>query len=131
MNLFEHGMVKTMTESVKVPHFNLHEEYNIESLKSIREKYNTVSTHKISIFAYVVKCFSLALNEHPKMNSTYYPEKDEFKYFINESHNISIAINSKNGLVAPNIKNVQEKSVLQINEEVKHLVKLSNEGRLT
>lgn len=40
------------------------------------------------------------------MNSNYYPEKEEYKYYTNSSHNISIAINSKNGLVAPNIKDV-------------------------
>ena len=66
----------------------------------------------MSIFAFIVKCFSLALKDHPQINSNYFPEKDEYKFYINPQHNISIAINSKNGLAAPNLNNVQDKSVL-------------------
>lgn len=111
MNLFEQGMVKSMDEAVKIPHFNLHDEFNISRLKQIREEYNSISHSRISIFAFIVKCFSLAIKEHPKINSNYFPEKDNYSYFINPSHNISIAVDSKNGLVAPNIKDVQLKSV--------------------
>jgi len=33
MNLYEHGMVKSMTYSQTIPHFNLHEEFNVSNLK--------------------------------------------------------------------------------------------------
>lgn len=48
------------------------------------------------------------------MNSTYEPAKSEFEYTINGSHNISIAIDSPNGLVVPHIKNVQHLSLKDI-----------------
>ena len=35
MNLFEKGMVKSMTYSTSVPHFNLHEDYNVSNLIKI------------------------------------------------------------------------------------------------
>lgn len=53
------------------------------------------------------------------MNSNYYPDRDQYHYFPKRSHNITIAINSKNGLAAPNIKNVQNLSIIEIDEEIK------------
>ena len=50
---------------------------------------------------------------------------------MHKSHNISIAVDSKNGLAAPNIKNVQNKSIKEIDEEVKHIANISNEGKIT
>lgn len=131
MNQYEHGMVKSMNKSHTIPHFNLHEEYDVSNLMKVRDQYNLIAPKKISIFAYLVKCFSQALIEHPKMNSNYFPEKNEYKYYINSSHNISIAINSAHGLVAPHINDVQNKSVKEIDSEIKALVKLANEAKLT
>ncbi len=107
MNLFEKGMVKTMTASNLIPHFNLHEEYDVTRMMVIRKEYNDKEKLRVSVFAFFVKCFSLAILEAPKINSTYYPDQDPYKYYINTHHNISIAVNSKNGLAAPNIKNIE------------------------
>lgn len=62
---------------------------------------------KVTLMGILVKTFSLALKKYPIINSTYEPEKNEFEYTIQGSQNISIAIDSPNGLVVPNIKNVQ------------------------
>ena len=40
MNLFEKGMLKSMTYSLTVPHFHLHEEYDVTELVKIREQFN-------------------------------------------------------------------------------------------
>ena len=63
-----------MTYSTTVPHLNLHEEYSILELNKIRSDYNKIRQDKVSIFAFIVKAFSLALLEYPKMNSTYFPD---------------------------------------------------------
>lgn len=130
MNMFERGMVKTMSHAATVPHFNLHEEYDISDLFNMRTKLKD-SGINISLFALIVKSFSLGLTESPKINSTYFPEKDEFSYQMNTFHNISIAIDGTIGLAAPNIKNVQLLSSEQIDQEIKHLRDLTNTQKLT
>ena len=54
------------------------------------------------------------------MNSVVSPDLDSEglikEYIIKENHNFSIAIDSKNGLTVPNIKSVQNKSIIQIND---------------
>ena len=57
--------------------------------------------------------------DFPIVNINVNPELDEdgyiMEYVIKKDHNFSIAIDSKDGLTVPNIKKVQEKSILQIN----------------
>lgn len=60
-----------------------------------------------------VKAFSLALLDFPIINSTYNDQKP-FEYELVNNHNITIAIDSPHGLVVPNIKNVQNLSLLEI-----------------
>lgn len=49
-----------------------------------------------------------------------------YKYVINHHHNISIAVDSVNGLAAPNIKSVDKKSVAEIDKDIKEVAKLAN-----
>jgi 2-oxoisovalerate dehydrogenase E2 component (dihydrolipoyl transacylase) len=74
---------------------------------------------------FFVKAASIAMNEFPIMNSNVNPETDEDgyikEYVIKKDHNFSIAIDSKDGLTVPNIKRVQDKSILQINKEISAL----------
>ena len=65
-----------------------------------------------------MKTFSLALLKHPRVNSTYTPSSHPNSYELHSSHNISLAIDSPSGLVVPNIKNVQNLSLLDIQNEL-------------
>ena len=84
---------------------------------------------KISLFAFVVKAYSLALKDFPKMNSHYYDDKPN-ECTIHSSHNISIAIDSPSGLVAPNIKDVQKKSIRDVQREILRLRKLAESSKM-
>lgn len=70
--------------------------------------------------------------QYPIVNSHFNPETcDEGyikEYVIKKDHNFSIAIDSKDGLTVPNIKKIQEKSILQINEEIIKLREKSEKG---
>ena len=131
MKLFERGMAKSMTIAATVPHLNLHDEYDITQLEELRKQFNQQTDNKLSLFSFLVKSFSLALTQNPMLNSTYYPDTDMFSYRLNRAHNISIAIDSTQGLAAPNLKNVQSLSVSEISQQIKHLQALTAEGRLT
>jgi len=130
MKLFEQGMVKSMTHALTVPHFNLHDEYDLTQLESLRHSLKSQG-HSITLFSIIVKAFSLAINSVPRMNASYYPEKNQYEYYLNSVHNISIAIDSPQGLAAPNIKNVQDMSIVDINKQIKELQKTTSEGKLT
>lgn len=130
MKLFEQGMVKSMNNAVTVPHFNLHDEYDITELDGLRQKLKAQG-QSATLFSFIVKAFSLAIDSVPRMNSSYYPDKNPYECHVNSAHNISIAIDSPQGLAAPNIKNVEGLSVVEINKQIKELQRVTSEGRLT
>lgn len=133
MTGYEKGMQKTMTSAANIPLFNLHERYDISKLFQLREEINKPlqKDEKISLFAFLIKSFSLALLSNPKINSRYSPEKDPFSFEIHSSHNITIAIDTPSGLAIPNIKNVEKLSISEIAAEVKRLKTLALSKNLT
>ena len=130
MSMYEQGMVKSMTESLSVPDFLLHEQFDVTQLTILRQQLNEISDVKISLFSLLIKTFSLALEKNEKLNSLYFADKDPYSYQIHSDHNISIAIDSKNGLVAPNIKAVQNLSMRDVQGEISRLKNLANSEKL-
>ena len=82
-----------------------------------------------------MKAASISMTHYPIVNSNVNPETDEDgyikEYVIKKDHNFSIAIDSKDGLTVPNIKKVQEKSILQIQEDIVKLRERVEKGQLT
>lgn len=130
MKLFEQGMVKSMNHAVTVPHFNLHDEYDITELETLRQSLK-LQGQSLTLFSFIVKAFSVAIESVPRMNASYFPENDQYECFLNSTHNISIAIDSPQGLAAPNIKHVESLSIAEINNNIKELQKVTSEGKLT
>lgn len=86
-------------------------------MKKLRAKF--LDANKGAKFTYlpiIIKAFSWALQEFPIVNAIVSPKKDEqgyiTEYIEKADHNISIAIDSPNGLIVPNIKKCQLKSIL-------------------
>ena len=74
------------------------------------------------------------MSEFPIINSHFNPDTDEdgyiYEYVIKKDHNFSIAIDSKEGLTVPNIKKIQDMSILQINEELSKVRDRAELGKL-
>ena len=113
MNGYEKGMQKSMTESNTIPHLYFHEQLDITQVEKMRKALKE-SNKKVTVMGILIKTFSLALKQFPKMNSLYHPDVNPYEYSIYPNHNISIAIDSPNGLVVPHIKNVNNINLLDI-----------------
>ena len=130
-------MAKKMTEASYIPAFNYSDEYNVDRLIKLREELNKQYANEIkfSFMPFIIKAVSNSLKEYPELNSVVSEEKDQNgimkEYTIKSAHNISIAIDSKNGLVVPNIKNVQEKGVKEIQLELFNLIEKAKIDKLS
>ncbi|CAD8070336.1 unnamed protein product [Paramecium sonneborni] len=127
MTDFQKGMQKSMTESNTIPHLYLQEEIDITSLSSFREELKKQSN--ITFMTLFIKSFSLALHQFPILNSTY-DSNAPFQFVTHQDHNISIAMDSPKGLVVPNIKQVQNLSILEVQQQLNKLRKLGDESKL-
>ncbi len=78
---------------------------------------------------FFMKAMSLALNEFPILNSQVNADCSEITYFTD--HNIGIAVDSKVGLLVPNIKGCQHKSIVDIANDLTKLTDLAREGRVS
>lgn len=124
------AMFKTMTKSLNTPHLLYTDELKINDITSIRKKLAAIK--KITLLPFVVKAVSLALNDYPILNArveTSDPAKP--KLVMRSKHNIGIAMDTPNGLVVPNIKDVASRSIFEIAAEIARLGALGKEGKLT
>ena len=126
------AMAKQMTQSVfTIPHFTVSEEILMDKLIETRaalkgdfEKQGV----KLSFMPFFIKAMSMALKEFPIINSQVNDDCTELTYF--DDHNIGMAVDSKIGLLVPNIKGVQTMSLFEVAKEANRLVDLAREGKL-
>lgn len=127
-------MFKAMTRSLTIPHFGYADELNINNISALRKKIANDKNDptKITFLSFVVKAVSLALNEYPILNAkvdTSNPDKPQL--IMRPRHNIGIAMDTPQGLIVPNIKDVGRISILDVAQEISRLSALGKEGKLT
>ena len=127
------AMAKQMTDSVStIPHFTLSDEIDLTDLinlrKDLKEQYAKQGV-KLTMMPFFIKALSLALKEFPVINSQVNADCTELTYF--DDHNIGMAVDSKLGLLVPNIKSCQTKNMVEIANEVSRLTDQAREGRVS
>ncbi|XP_013189521.2 lipoamide acyltransferase component of branched-chain alpha-keto acid dehydrogenase complex, mitochondrial isoform X2 [Amyelois transitella] len=128
---FTRAMVKSMTEAMKIPHFGLSDEYEVTKLVESREMLKTIAQEKgirLTYLPIILKAASLGLSKFPILNSSLDSSCEHLTY--KASHNIGVAMDTPNGLVVPVIKNVQNKTILEIARELNILQKKGSNGQL-
>ena len=126
-------MAKMMVESVStIPHFTYCEEFDLTELVALREsmkqRYSTDEV-KLTMMPFFMKAMSLAITEFPILNSQVNADCTELTY--KSRHNIGMAVDSKVGLLVPNIKDVQSKSILDIAADITRLTTAARSGRVS
>jgi pyruvate dehydrogenase E2 component (dihydrolipoamide acetyltransferase) len=116
------------TSWINIPHVTQHDECDLSELLGLRSQLNTKHELKISPLAFIAKVTAEVLAEFPMLNSSL--DQDLEKIVIKNYVNIGIAVDTPEGLIVPNIKNVQEKSILDIAEEIVMLASAAKTRKL-
>jgi 2-oxoisovalerate dehydrogenase E2 component (dihydrolipoyl transacylase) len=126
------AMVSSMNMANQVPHFGYSEEYNMNALVEVRAalKEQTLKETgvKISYMPFIIKALSLALHEFPMLNASLNKEQNEVTY--HPRHNIGFATDTPHGLLVPNIKDCQSRSILEIASELNRLHQVGLQNKL-
>ncbi len=127
------AMARQMQDSVStIPHFTYCEEIDLTELIALRGQLKDQYAKqgiKLTLMPFFMKAMSLAIKQFPIMNSQVNSDCSELTYF--DDHNIGIAVDSKVGLLVPNIKGCQNKSIVQIALELTKLTEAAREGRVS
>lgn len=127
------AMARQMQDSVSsIPHFTYCEEIDLTELIALRSQLKDQYAKqgiKLTLMPFFMKAMSLAIKQFPIMNSQVNSDCSELTYF--DDHNIGIAVDSKVGLLVPNIKGCQNKSIVQIAQELTKLTDAAREGRVS
>lgn len=102
---------------------------DVTDLLEFRKKINAERNVKLTVNDYIVKAASISLQRVPIMNSAFNEDMTEIQLY--KSCNISVMTASEKGLVAPVLKETQDKSIFQLSEEMKVLIEKANQGKLT
>ncbi len=97
------------------PHFYLTCEISMDKTIEARQAINTVSPIKISFNDMIVKACSMALEQHPQINSSWLGDRIRF----NDHIHIGVAMAVEDGLLVPVVRFANSKRLSEISSEVK------------
>ena len=119
---------RTAESKRQAPHFYVSISVDMGKAVEMRKRLNASlgDEGRISINDMIVKSAAQALKDFPNLNSTF----EEDHILVHPDVNIGIVLAVEQGLIVPAIPQAQNKTLLQISQVAKDLVKRAQEGLL-
>lgn len=116
------------TSWINIPHVTQHDECDLNILLEARTKLCKKHKVKVSPLAFIAKITSQLLVDFPLMNSSL--DQTLEKIILKDYVNLGIAVDTTEGLIVPNIKNAQLKSIVEISSEINKLAEDAKKRKL-
>ncbi|HAQ48479.1 MAG TPA: pyruvate dehydrogenase complex dihydrolipoyllysine-residue acetyltransferase, partial [Glaciecola sp.] len=118
---------------VTIPHVTQFDEADITDMESFRKAQNVVAEKrklgfKISPLVFIMKAVADALKAYPTFNSSLSADGESLilkKYF-----HIGIAVDTPNGLVVPVVRDVDQKGIHALSQEIMEISMKARDGKL-
>ncbi|MFC2992122.1 2-oxo acid dehydrogenase subunit E2 [Halomonas tibetensis] len=126
-------MAKRMVEAAStIPHFQYGEEIDVTALLALRERLKPLAAAeetRLTLMPFFMKAVALAVREAPVVNARLSDDASEIHYL--PSVNVGMAVDSRAGLLVPNVKGVERRSLLSVAAEVQRLTEAARAGRVS
>lgn len=126
-------IARRLTEAKStIPHFYVSVDIELDALMALRSQLNATSPEegpeafKLSVNDMLVKAAAVALKRIPTVNASFTEEA----MILHDDVDISIAVSIPDGLITPIVRQADKKSLRQISQETKDLVKRARAGKL-
>ena len=113
---------------ITIPHVTQHDETSIDDLLSVRKSLMNKYKVKVSPLAFFAKGICKLLEEFPLFNASI--DMNTMKVIKKDFINLGIAIDTPQGLIVPNIKSADKKSIREISDEIARLADLSKSRKI-
>lgn len=125
-------MARRMVESAStIPHFHYGDEIDVTELLALRERLKPIAEAqqvRLTLMPFFMKAMALAVHEEPLLNARLNQDVSEIHYL--PSVNVGMAVDSKAGLLVPNVKGVERRSLLELASEIQRLTEEARAGRV-
>lgn len=115
-----------------IPHVTHNDKADITELEKFRKQYGPqvqAAGGKLTATALLVKVLAQGLKQFPQFNASVDVANSEIIY--KEFYNIGVAVDTEWGLLVPNIKNVDRKSLIDISKELSDLSERARNRKTT
>ncbi len=119
------------TSNTLIPDTTVMDEFDVTELVKFRGEQKALAEEKGTKLTYlplIIKAVILAMKEYPIFNASYDHEREEIVY--KNYYNIGIAVDTPDGLIVPNIKDADQKSIIELAGEVETLAKKARDRKL-
>ncbi|CAC9968542.1 Dihydrolipoamide acetyltransferase component of pyruvate dehydrogenase complex (EC 2.3.1.12) [uncultured Gammaproteobacteria bacterium] len=113
---------------LNIPHVTQFDEVNIDKMETYRQaqKANGI---KLTPLVFIMKGVIKALKNHPRFNASL--DKSNENLIIKKYFNLGIAMDTPNGLVVPVIRDVEQKSLIELATELAQTSAKARDGKLS
>ena len=119
---------------VMIPHVTQFDEADITDLEELRKESNENTKKnniKLTLLAFLMKALIAPLKKFPQFNASLDNSADgEVNLIIKHYYHIGFAVDTPQGLVVPVIRDIDQKGIIAIAEELSKLSALAREGKL-
>jgi pyruvate dehydrogenase E2 component (dihydrolipoyllysine-residue acetyltransferase) len=118
---------------VMIPHVTQFDEADITDLETLRKESNLTAKEnniKLTLLAFLMKAIISSLKKFPEFNASLDNSGGEANLIIKHYYHLGFAVDTPNGLMVPVIRDVDQKGVRAIAEELGALSLLAREGKL-
>ncbi|MDB3881640.1 2-oxo acid dehydrogenase subunit E2 [Gammaproteobacteria bacterium] len=122
------SLVNLHTSWINIPHVTQHDECDLTILLDIRAQLCKKHKVKISPLAFIAKITTEILYQFPLLNSSL--DSNLENIILKDYVNLGIAIDTPEGLIVPNVKNAQFKSIVDISSEINELAEAAKKRKL-
>ena len=116
------------TSWINIPHVTQHDECDLNILLKARARLCKKHKVKISPLAFIAKITAQLLSDFPLLNCSL--DSSLEKIILKDYVNLGIAIDTPEGLIVPNVKNAQLKSIIEISTEINELAEAAKKRKL-
>ena len=117
---------------ITIPHVTQFDEADITELEEFRKsKLESAKKEgvKLTLVTFLIKAVVVALQKFPEFNSSIEPSGENL--IIKKYFHIGVAVNTKNGLLVPVLKDVDKKGLFEIATEITELGNKAREGKIS
>jgi pyruvate dehydrogenase E2 component (dihydrolipoamide acetyltransferase) len=130
------GMRKKIAEKMrlskdKAAHFTYVEEADATELVKLRTAAKAIAEKKgikLTYLPFILKAMVGALKVHPRLNSTIDESTNEI--ITHHTYNISLSVQTEDGLTVPVVKHVEQKSIFELAAEIADIVDRARKKKL-